>query len=313
MPTQLRFDGQVAVITGAGGSLGRAYALSLARRGARVLVNDLGIAPNGDPLPGYGPEGTVDAILAAGGQAMANRDDAARGAGSIVEMALKAWGRIDVVIPNAADVNVSGEQASHADWQRQLEVNVYGAAALVQAAWPSLGASRGRVILVSSGSVLGSLQPAPYPTTKSALIGLTMNLARFGSLQGVRVNAIMPSAYSRLLALIPDPKFVEIMRRHFPPEVVAAFVTWLSHESVPCNGQVFTVGGGRAARVFTGVAAGWRPAGNPLEVTPEDYAQHADQVMALTPHAVPEGMSDEVRYAGSQLGFDFGDLPFLRT
>lgn len=312
MSTLLRFDGQVAVVTGAAGGLGRAYALELARRGACVLVNDLAVAPGGTPGSGTPAESTVAAIRAAGGVAVADANDAGTGAEAIVERAMAEWGRVDVVIPNAADVSWPGPGISGEAWRRQFDVNVYGAAALVQAAWPELCRHRGRVVLVSSTTVFGLRTPSAYPTTKAALIGLGRTIARDGAGDGVRVNLVMPAAYSRMSAMIPDPEFVAIMQARFPPEPVAAFVAWLAHRDVPCTGEIFTVGGGRAARVVLGVTPGWRRSDDPLSVTAEEFAAHARDVLDSTHVEVPDGTSAEVRFGGAQLGIDYGDLPFLR-
>jgi NAD(P)-dependent dehydrogenase (short-subunit alcohol dehydrogenase family) len=295
MADAVRFDGRVAVVTGAGGGLGREYALLLAARGARVLVNDLG----GNPLGAEGSreraESVAEEIRKVGGEALADASDvaSAEGGRALVERALARWGRVDALINNAGVVGGAPhfDELSDADVDRMLKVHVYGAFNVGRPAWRAMRAQRyGRILFTSSGSVFGTGGAVTYPTAKAAMIGLTRNLALEGRRAGIKVNAIMPVAHTRLTAMLPDRPLVDWLERNFAPARVAPLAAWLVHEDVPCSGEIFSVGGGRFARVFLGVTRGLTESELTLEAVRDGFARALD----AADHVIPVDSSDEL-------------------
>ena len=293
----MRFDDQVAVITGAGGGLGRAHALELARRGARVVVNDLAV-PIGSAEP---PRASVvvDEIRAAGGEAIADDHDVLDGAG-VVATAIDAYGRVDIVINNAGVAGggplLTGDPAA---WERTIATTLHGSIAVTRAAWPYLiDAPHARVIMTSSNASFGAPGTGAYSSAKASMIGLTKSLAGEGRKAGIAVNAIMPAAWTRLTQLLPKGELTDLLDARFPPEAVAAFVLWLCHRDTAVTGEVFSVGAGRAARVVLAEARG----GTVATDTPEAWAQVSAQVMDLTDAGFPRDIGDEVAWQTRHLG-----------
>ena len=240
----IRFNGEAAIVTAAGGGIGRATALLLAERGARVLVNDIDTGA---------ARAVAEEIVAAGGEAVA--EGSAVGTGDVAEAitgtALAAFGRIDILINNAgiSRPRPFGED-SDADIEAVCAVNFMGPYRLMRAVWPVMKAQRGgRIVNTSSSAALGSGMSGAYAPTKAALIGLTKEAAIGGVAHGIRVNAIMPSASTPLLRNHPDESFREWMSRHFPPERVAAVTAFLVARDCPLTGEILTAGGGLVGRV----------------------------------------------------------------
>jgi len=286
--TSLSFSGKVAIVTGAGRGLGREYARMLATRGARVVVNDLGHWPTGMPLDENPAHSVAAEITAAGGVAIANRDDVVHGAAQIVAQALDSFGRLDILINNAG-FSGGGMFADipPADWEHLLSTHLGGTVNVSRAAWPHLvQAGSGRIINMSSAASFGAPFTAHYSTAKSAMIGLTRSLAGEGQMSGITVNAIMPSALTRLTAQIPKESLRAYMDKHLPPSRVAPFVVWLAHESTRINGEIFAVGGGKACRVV--LARG--PYASVSTDTPEAWAAQAGDVMSIDPLEAPLSM-----------------------
>jgi len=294
MAGPVRFDGRVAVVTGAGGGLGREYVRLLAARGARVVVNDTGGDPLGEHPSAAPAQAVAEEIRKAGGFALADASDVStpEGGRQLVERALHEWGRVDALIHNAGVVGgaPSFDELGDAEIDRVLKVHVYGAFHVSRPAWRAMRAQRyGRILFTASNSVLGTPGSVTYPTAKAALIGLTRNLALQGRALGIKVNAIMPVAHTRLTAMLPDRPLVEWLRQNFGPERVAPVAAWLVHEDAPCSGEIISAGGGRFARVFFGVTRGVSEAATP-EAVREEFAR------ALEPadHVIPGNTSEEL-------------------
>ena len=298
MAGPVRFDGRVAIVTGAGGGLGREHALLLAARGARVLVNDLGGDPFGGGASRERAEAVVEEIRKAGGEALADSSDVAspEGGRALVERALARWGQVDALINNAGVVGGAPhfDELSDADVDRVLRVHVHGAFNVSRPAWRAMRAqSYGRILFTSSGSVFGTGGPVTYPTAKAAMLGLTRNLALEGRRDGIKVNAIMPVAYTRLTAMLRDRALVDELEREFAPVRVAPLAAWLVHEDAPCSGEIFTVGGGRFARVFLGVTRGVSAA-DTLEGVRDGFAR----ALETGGHSIPAHSGEELALFG---------------
>jgi hypothetical protein len=170
----------------------------------------------------------------------------------------------------------------------------------VKAAWPHLvAAGAGRIVTTSSSSVFGTGGTSPYLTGKAAVFGLTRSLAHEAKGAGMTVNCVMPAAYTRLTAQLPDEKFRAFLAEHFTPERIAPFVAWLVHESTTVNGECFSVGAGRAARVFLGETAGVHV---PNGGAPEDWASRQDDLFALDGWGIPPDMFGEMQFQVENLG-----------
>lgn len=289
MSKELRFDGRVAIVTGAGGGLGRAYALLLAGRGASVVVNDLGGGMHGEGAGTSAADRVVDEIQAAGGEAVASYDSVEDGE-RIVQAALDAFGRIDIIINNAGILrDTSFHKMTEADWEKIYRVHLYGGFKVTHAAWPYLrDQGYGRVIMTSSAAGLyGNFGQANYGSAKLGLLGLANSLAIEGQKRNVLVNTIAPLAGSRLTETILPPEMVAALK----PEYVAPLVAWLCHESSTATGQVFEVGAGWAARVRWQRSRG---AFLPLDdaVTPEAIAGQWAAVQDFDDPAYPETPMD---------------------
>jgi NAD(P)-dependent dehydrogenase (short-subunit alcohol dehydrogenase family) len=298
-----RFEGKVAVVTGAARGLGRAHARLLAAGGAKVLLNDLG----GDTRGGGGSSAPVDStvaeIVAAGGDAVSDTHDVVTSGDEVVGAALDRWGRLDIVINNAG---IAGggpiDQIPPEDFDRMIDVHYRGAVAVLRAAWPAMREQRyGRVVNTSSGSVFGVPWSSAYVSAKSALIGLTRALALDGKRHGITVNAIMPIAWTRLTEQVPDEAFRTFLATQFDPALVAPFVAALVSDEAPCTGEIFTVGGGIAARVLLGMTPGYRAE----QPSAGDFLAHFDQVCDLEGSFYPAESMEEIAYRAGQLGIDY--------
>jgi NAD(P)-dependent dehydrogenase (short-subunit alcohol dehydrogenase family) len=296
MAEELRFDGRVAIVTGAGGGLGRAHAMLLAARGARVVVNDLG-----GPRDGLGAgnramaDAVVGAITASGGEATANADSVAEpeGAEALVAQALDTWGRVDVVVNNAG-ITGKGNFADPESYQRVYATHLIGTVNVLRAVWPNfVERDYGRVVNTTSGSVFGAHGSGDYAAAKGGVFALSRILAQDHRDTNIKVNAIMPIAHTRMTAAIPHAPTVEWLEKWFGPEKVSPLVVYLAHESVPCTGETFTVGGGRAAHVVFAHTRGYFD----LDATPETFRDHFDEVMADEDPLDTSGFAEFARYA----------------
>jgi NAD(P)-dependent dehydrogenase (short-subunit alcohol dehydrogenase family) len=297
MAGELRFDGRVAIVTGAGGGLGREYAHLLAARGARVVVNDYGGNTHGtEPSPDRAGEVAAE-ITGAGGEAVANTDTVSTSAGgrAIVDTALDAFGTVDVVVHNAgiAGGAPNFDELDDDAIRRMFDTHLIGAFNVLRPAWRVMRErGYGRIVNISSGSVFGVYGTWDYPSAKAGLIGLTRNLALSGSALGIKVNALMPVAYTRLTAQIPSDTFKKWLHESFQPDRVAPLVALLAHDECPCTAEVFTAGGNRVARVLLSVVPGFQSAG---DLTPEELRDHWSTVMDASQTVIPVDAMDELR------------------
>jgi NAD(P)-dependent dehydrogenase (short-subunit alcohol dehydrogenase family) len=295
--TDIGYDGKVAIITGAGGGLGRSHALELARRGARVVVNDLGGSVDGIGAS-LGPAAlVVDEINSLGGEAVANTDSVATpgGGAAIVQSAIDAFGRVDIVINNAGILRDKAFHNMEADLlDPVLDVHLKGAFNVTRAAWIKMRAQNyGRVVNTSSNSgLLGNFGQSNYGAAKMGLVGLTRVLAIEGAKSNIKVNAIAPVASTRMTeALMGD------LGAKLKPELVTPIVAWLCHEDCPVTGEVYSAGGGVVARFFVGLTQGYVN----TELTVEDIRDHFDQIRDETGYVVPANNGDELRKIIRQL------------
>ena len=242
MPDEFRFDGRVAIVTGAGHGLGRAHALLLAGRGAAVVVNDLGGDIHGGGGSDAAAQKIVDEIKAAGGEATPNFDSVESGEG-IVQTALDHYKRVDIIINNAGILrDVSFHKMTDEDWEKILAVHVMGAYKVTHAAWPLLREQQfGRVIMTSSAAgIYGNFGQANYSAAKLGLVGFANTLAREGQNKNIHVNTIAPVAGSRLTETVMPKEMVDALK----PEYVSPLVAWLCHDDCSENGGLFEVGAG---------------------------------------------------------------------
>ena len=243
----LRFDGKVAIVTGAGAGLGRAYAILLGSRGAKVVVNDLGASVKGEGGNSKAADVVVDEIKKLGGQAVANYDSVEFGE-KIVKTAVDAFGTVDIVINNAGILrDVSFLKMTDADWDLIMKVHLKGSYSVTRAAWNIMREKGyGRVINTGSSSGLyGSFGQVNYSAAKMAMHGLSQSLAIEGEKRNIRVNTICPLAASRMTeTVLPKEVLANIQ-----PEYVAPLIAYLCHESSEETGSLFEVGAGYVAKL----------------------------------------------------------------
>ncbi|MFD6196379.1 SDR family NAD(P)-dependent oxidoreductase [Mycobacteriaceae bacterium NPDC060252] len=299
----IRFDGRVAIVTGAGGGLGREYALLLAGRGAKVVVNDIGTP---DELLGTGNSDTpansvVAEIHALGGEAIADTNTVATGDGgrAIVGAALDTWGRVDIVINNAGIIGPikTFAELTDEDIDTVLGVQLLGPFNVLRPAWKVMvGHGYGRILNISSGSVFGQGEACTYPTAKAGMIGMTTNLGLAGSAYGIKVNALLPVGFTRMVENMPEPA-LSWLRDTFPADAVAPVAAFLVSEAVPCSGVSFSAGGGRFGRVFLGEALGVTS----VQLTIEEVRDRFEAAMETAGAVTIANVGDELALYAAQL------------
>jgi NAD(P)-dependent dehydrogenase (short-subunit alcohol dehydrogenase family) len=258
------FEGRVAIVTGAGRGIGRAYALLLADRGASVVVNDLGGSTEGVGADAGVADRVAAEIAAAGGAAISNGDDVAEtgGAEALVDAAIGRFGRLDILVNNAGIIRWAGfPRADAENLASHLAVHVAGSFNTTRAAWPYMvEQGYGRIVMTTSSGVFGLPENLSYATAKGAVIGLTRSLNTAGSAHGIKINCIAPAAVTRMAghaADDADPTGGGAGSTEMSPDLVAPMVAYLAHESCPVSGEIYTAGFGRFARIFIGSTEGY--------------------------------------------------------
>jgi NAD(P)-dependent dehydrogenase (short-subunit alcohol dehydrogenase family) len=273
------------VVTGGGRGLGRAYALLLAERGARVVVNDLGGSVGGEGADAGPAARVAEEIVAAGGAAIADGSDVAdpAGAAALVGAAVDRFGRLDALVNNAGIVEWAGfPDIDEANLAHHLDVHVHGSFNTALAAWPHLVASpAARVVMTASAGIFGLADNTSYATAKGGVLGLTRSLALAGAPQGIAVNAVAPAAWTRMAGPVGAGGAVEAA---MAPELAAPLVAYLAHPECTANGEVYTAGAGRFARLFLAVTPGWVAEGAP---SMEDVARHWEEIGDEAGYVVP--------------------------
>lgn len=281
---ELTFDGRVAVITGAGQGLGRAHALLLAERGAKVVVNDLGGALDGTGRSAGPAEQVVKTIEAAGGEAVTDNNSVAtpEGGRAVVETALESYGRVDIVINNAGILrDRTFAKMTPEEVDAVLDVHLRGAFWVTRAAWTHMREQGyGRVVVTSSPAGLyGNFGQPNYSAAKMGVVGLVRTLALEGRKSGIQANAISPMAYTRMTEqMLPGD-----VGERLTPELVSPVVAWLVHETCQESGEIFAVGGGHVARVFIAETKGYAAS----DLSPENVRDHWSQICDESSYTVP--------------------------
>jgi NAD(P)-dependent dehydrogenase (short-subunit alcohol dehydrogenase family) len=287
----LGFDGKVAIITGAGRGLGRQHALLLASRGAQILVNDLGSSVSGEGGSSGPAATTAKEIEDLGGVALANSDSVATPAGgqAIVDAAVEAFGRVDIVINNAGIVRDKTFHNMTAEYVTPvLDVHVEGAFNVTRPAWVRMREQGyGRVVNTASGSGLfGNFGQSSYAAAKMGLVGMTRVLANEGRKHNIKANAIAPIAATRMTEGLMTGNQDRLV-----PQLISPVVAYLAHEECAVTGEIYTVAGGYVARVFIGVTPGIFRG---FDLTPEAVRDGLDQIRDESGYYVPESPADEI-------------------
>jgi NAD(P)-dependent dehydrogenase (short-subunit alcohol dehydrogenase family) len=287
---EIGFEGKVAIVTGAGGGLGREHALLLASRGAQLVVNDLGGSVDGTGASAGPAQKVVEEIEAAGGVAVADTNSVAskEGGEAMVQTALDAFGRVDIVINNAGILrDKSFANMTDELWDPVLDVHLRGAMCVTRAAWPHLREQNyGRVVCTSSAAgIFGNFGQTNYGAAKMGLVGFTRALAQEGAKYNIKANAIAPVAKTRMTEDILGPLVDKL-----DPALVAPVVAWLVHEDCPVSGDIFSVGGGRVARIFVAEGPGFFK----KDLSVEDVRDNWEAVLLEEGYVIPRSANDEI-------------------
>ena len=285
------YENRVAIITGAGGGLGREHALLLASRGARIVVNDLGGSVDGSGSESSAAQKVVDEVEAAGGEAIANTDSVATPGGgeAIVQTAIDAFGRVDIVINNAGILRDKTFHNMTPDLlDPVLDVHLKGAFYVTRPAWVHMREQGyGRVVnTASSAGILGNFGQTNYGAAKMGLVGFSRVLAVEGAKYNIKANAIAPIAKTRMTEDLLGP-----LGDKLEASEVAPVVAWLVHEDCPVSGEVYSVGGGMVARMFIGLTEGIYEPGLTVETVRDQF----DKIRDESGYMVPAQASDELQ------------------
>jgi NAD(P)-dependent dehydrogenase (short-subunit alcohol dehydrogenase family) len=289
----IRFDNRVAIITGAGGGLGRTYALDLAKRGAQVVVNDLGGSTDGSGNSSRMADAVVQEIRDAGGTAVASYDSVSTHVGgqAIVDTAVREFGKVDVIINNAGILRDSSlAKLRPEDLDVILDVNLKGAFNVCQPAFKVMKENAyGRVVFTASSSGLfGNFGQSNYAAAKMGLLGLSNVLSIEGAKYNIKCNVIAPQAVTRLTEELMGP-----LAEKLKPECVTPLVTYLSSEACQDTHGIYGVGGGRFSRIFIGMTSGYF-AGTGATIEAEELASNFSKVRDTADFTIPESIHDEM-------------------
>ena len=292
--SEIRFDGRVAVITGAGGGLGRTYALELARRGAQVVVNDLGGSRDGTGASSSMADQVVKEIEEAGGTAVANYDSVAdpKSGEAIVQTALDNFGKVDVVINNAGILrDKTFAKLEPQDLEAVVDVHLKGAFYVSQPAFRVMKENGyGRFIFTASNAgILGNFGQTNYGAAKMGLVGLCHVLALEGAKYNIKCNVLAPIARTRLTEELLGPAAETL-----DPECVTPVVTYLASEACEQTHEIFSAGGGRFARMFVGLTPGWTK-GAGAKASAEEIQAHIDEIRDTEGYIIPSSIADEMK------------------
>ena len=289
--SELGYDGKVAVITGAGGGLGRQHALMLASRGALVVINDLGGAVDGSGSDKGAAARMVDELKGLGAEAVADTNSVAtpEGGAAIVKTAIDAFGRVDIVINNAGILRDKAFHNMDTDLVNAvLDVHLRGAFNVTQPAWVKMREQGyGRIVSTASAAgVFGNFGQANYGAAKMGLVGLTRVLAVEGAKYNIRANAVAPLAFTRMTENILTPE----MGEKLDPALISPIVGWLVHEDCDVAGRVFSVGGGRVAEVFIAETKGYFK----KDLGVEDVRDQWGTITDRAGYSVPANIGEEM-------------------
>jgi NAD(P)-dependent dehydrogenase (short-subunit alcohol dehydrogenase family) len=312
----LRFDGQVAIVTGGGRGLGRLYAMELARRGASVLVNDLGGSSQGDGSDASVADQVVAEIEAEGGVAAASSDSVAtpEGGQAIVDSALDKFGRVDIVINNAGIIKFTPfDEVTSEEWRKTLNVHLDGSFHVSQPAFRVMKKQGyGRFVFISSTfGAFGQMGASSYATAKAGLLGLSNVVALEGAAHGIRSNAVLPVGFSRMVTdqetggLVPPGRqaFYDAIR----PELITPLVIYLASRECTLSHRAIAACAGRYSRVFAGYGDGWlSEAGSTPSA--EDLAERVTRLDSTDGFFVPESSVDETIAVCRQRGIDLSQM-----
>lgn len=298
---ELRFDDRVAIVTGAGRGLGRAHAMLLAARGAKVVVNDFGGSKEGEGSDTGPANDVVSAIAEAGGQAVADTNSvgAEEGCQALVETAIREFGRVDIVVNNAGISRwATFPEADAENLELTLDVHLRGTWHTTRAAWPHMEKQGyGRVITTTSTGMLGLADNLAYATAKGALIGFTRSLAFSGAPKGILVNCIAPNAVTRPSESAAKPNIVTESPMNadrvaaMQTDLVSAMVAYLAHESCDVNAEILVAGARRFSKWFLGFTPGWLDKSDEIP-TVEDLVGHWDEITNETGYYVPTSTNE---------------------
>ena len=293
--SDIQFDDRVVVVTGAGGGLGKTYALEFAKRGAKVVVNDLGGASDGSGASASMADQVVKEITEAGGTAVANHDSVStpEGGEAIVKSAIESFGKLDVVINNAGILrDKTFAKLSPEELEIVLDVHLKGAFFVSQPAFRNMKENNyGRFVFTASAAgIFGNFGQTNYGAAKMGLVGLSNVLAVEGVKYNIKSNVIAPIARTRLTENLLGP-----LADNLAPECVTPLTVFLASEANENTHEIYSVGGGRFARIFVGLCPGWMAEGGAGTVaSAEDVQSHMDQIREPEGYIIPSSIGDEM-------------------
>ena len=317
----MRFDGRVAIVTGGGRGMGRAHCLELARRGAKVVVNDIGAALDGTGAAASVADEVVAEIRAAGGEAVASHDSVAteEGAAAIAETAIAAFGRIDALVHNAGNVTyVPFSELTYEEFRRVGSVHLDGGFLVAKAVWPHMvSAGFGRIVFITSQVALGGTPMlSHYAAAKSGLVGLARVMGLEGEAHGIRVNCLGVAAYTRMMegffapAKEGRPEDIsqqwseDWWKRYLRPDVVSPVVAYLAHEDCSVSGEILDTQGGCTSFMFLATTQGYVD----LDLSAESVRDNLETVLDQTDYRIFHPATGLVEWRSKKL-LDAGAEP----